>query len=72
MTAEQMAALAEEGRYWWMRPSGEFYATSVYDDTSTDLYLLDASPKWVEQWASWDEAVAVLSPMFDVLDEFRN
>ena len=71
MTAEQMAALAGQGPYWWMRPNGEFYATEEYDESSDDLFLLHATPRWVAQWPDWDAAVAELTPLFAVLDEFR-
>lgn len=74
MTPEQMAALAEQGRYWWMRSDGTaFYATTEYvPSDETDVYLLDASPGWVAQWdGDWSRAVDLLSPLFPKLDEYK-
>ena len=73
MNAEQMADLAEQGRYWWMRPDGTFYATAGRNDGAEGhLYLLDASPEWVAQWAGdWAHAVEVLTPLFPKLTEYR-
>lgn len=74
MTGEQMQALAEQGQFWWMRPGdGSFYATEEQTPLSSDdVYLLNATTAWCEQWESWDQAAQVMSPMFDRLNEFRN
>lgn len=74
VTPEQMAALAEQGRYWWLRPDGTFYATSdraALDEA--DHYVLNASPKWVAQWGGdWEKAATVMAPLFARFDEFLN
>ena len=71
MTAEQMAVLASEGRYWWMRSDGTFYATDDRRSGSDgDVYLLDASPNWVSQWeGDWSRAVEHLAPLLSKLSE---
>lgn len=73
MTAEQLAALAAQGSYWWMRPDGSFYATNEYSDANPDVYLLSPTPAQLGRWESdWELAVEDLAPMFDLLDQFRN
>lgn len=72
MTPEQMADCAAQGRFWFMRPDGNTYGS----DTETpvdhhDIYLLDASPEWVAQWESWEQAVEVMAPLFDRLAAIR-
>lgn len=73
MTAEEMAGLASQGRYWWMRRDGTFYGTAEYAATDpSDIYLMDASPVWVEQWGGdWSKAVELLTPLFPKLAESR-
>lgn len=70
MTPEQMAACAEQGRFWWMRPDGTFYGTPEHQPQDPeDMYLLDASPGWVSQWQSWEVAAETMAPLFARLDE---
>lgn len=73
MTPADMEALAAQGRYWWMRRDGTFYATTEYEPgESDDVYLLDASPGWVAQWdGDWSKAVEMLAPLFPKLTEYR-
>lgn len=58
MTAEQIANLATQGRYWWKTAAGEFYATQDKTPTTAgDVYLLDADPVWLAQWdGDWQAA----------------
>lgn len=74
VTPEEMAVLAGQGRYWWMRPDGSFYATderTASDDA--DHYVLNASPKWLAQWGGdWQKAADVLAPLLARFDEIRN
>ncbi len=77
MTPDDMSNCAAGGRFWWMRPDGTFYGSSEEDDNPVpadpkDMYLMDASPEWCEQWESWEQAVDVMTPLFAQLNEFRN
>lgn len=73
MTAEQMETLAAQGRYWFMRADGSFYATTDYTEPDSGVvYLLDASPDWVAQWdGDWSAAVVALEPLFAKLAAYR-
>ncbi|UXA19561.1 hypothetical protein [Mycobacterium sp. SMC-4] len=69
--ADAMPSLAVQGRYWWFRPSDNtFHATDSRDSTPGDLYLLDASPQWQQQWAGNWEAAAL--HLMDALDAEMN
>lgn len=65
LTAEIMAELAGQGRYWWATPDGDCYATTTKTPAAQDdTYLLDASPTWVDQWGGdWNLAEAALAPL---------
>lgn len=65
LTAEVIADLAGQGRYWWATPAGDCYATATKTPaTQADIYLLDASPTWIGQWGGdWNLAAAALAPL---------
>jgi hypothetical protein len=70
VTAEQIAALVAQGRYWWMRDD-QFLATDTRTPQADgDIYLLDASPQWLAQWnGDWQAVADVLTPMLARLEE---
>ncbi len=70
LTPEVMAGLAAQGRYWWATSGGDCYATDTKTPTAeTDVYLLDASPNWIDQWAGdWNLAAAALAPLLARLE----
>jgi len=69
LTAEVMAELAGQGRFWWAQPDGTCYATTEKTpDNMADSYLLDASPNWVAQWPDWDAAATALAPVIAQLE----
>jgi hypothetical protein len=70
VTAEEMAACAAGGRFWYMRVDGSFYGTDEAPENPGDVYLLDASPGWVAQWNDWEHAVEVMAPLFAQLDVY--
>lgn len=58
VAAEQLAALAATGPFWWSRTDGSVYATADYvPESPSDTYLLRASEEWLAQWAGdWQAA----------------
>lgn len=65
-TAEQLSELASAGRWWWYRPETQTYCATTTDEPENpgDLFFLEASPAWVEQWAGdWQAAVDQLEPL---------
>lgn len=70
LTAEVMADLAGQGRYWWATRGGDFYTTPAKNPAAeTDVYLLDASPNWVAQWGGdWNLAATSLAPLLARLE----
>ena len=70
MTPEDLAECAAGGRYWYMRPDGTFYGTGTQGEPNpgpvdpSDMYLLDGSTEWCDQWESWDQSVDEMAPLF--------
>lgn len=70
MTPGDMEHLASVGRFWWMRADKTYYATTIQNpESAEDTYLLDASPNWVAQWESWEQAHEELTPVLSRLDD---
>lgn len=63
LTAEKVGELVAAGRYWWFRDCVIFATNDAEPDQEGDLYLLDASSAWVEQWSGdWQAAADQLNP----------
>ena len=73
MTAEQMETLAAQGRYWFMRADGSFYATTDYTEPDSGVvYPARRFPGLGAQWdGDWSAAVVALEPLFAKLAAYR-
>ena len=65
-SASQLSELASVGPWWWYRPGDQtYYATTTNEpDSQGDLFVLEATPAWVDQWGGeWQAAVDQLEPL---------